>query len=62
MKEVKRQRTMMAGSKPMAKRIFSGHVSMSLLRRMATTPFLQRAAKDQDCLGTGAQRLPGMKA
>ena len=25
----------------MAKRIFSGHVSMSLLRRMATTPLLR---------------------
>ena len=32
---------MMAGSRPMAKRIFSGQVSMSLLRRIATTPLLR---------------------
>ena len=33
---------MMAGSRPIANRIFSGQVSMSLLRRMASTPFLYR--------------------
>ena len=29
---------MMAGSRPSPNRIFSGHVSMSLFRRMATSP------------------------
>ena len=38
------ERTMIAGKRPMAKRIFSGQVSMSLFLKMARMPFLQSQA------------------